>query len=138
MRRTKQITLSGTFLAMAAMSSVGLTGCSDSEEQQAYCGDENGTVVEDTKCDDDVDAVSSSDDDDNDGHDYSRTHTHALNYIYLVPSNTHYRIGQTIPKPKSGWTRAVASNPAQRTSLGLPGRGGFGGNGARLSGGTGG
>lgn len=115
-RRTAKLTLSATFLALAA----GLTtACSSEPDTQVYCADNEGYVLPETECEDDDDT----------GYIYVGT--------YVADHNRRYGIGERLPQ--SSTTQTIKANSTSgRTSVGLPARGGFGGNGVTISGSSGG
>ena len=107
--RSKQVVLSSTFLALPAM--IALAGCASPDDVQ-YCGDEHRYVIEEKRCED---GSSGS-------------------FIYYGYWSNTAKPGQQLD---SGGLkgRVVANDPAARTKVGLPARGGFGGNGAKFGGG---
>jgi hypothetical protein len=56
MRRSRTVPLGRSYLALAALAtSAGLTACGDDPEEQVYCADADGVIVDDDYCDDDGD-----------------------------------------------------------------------------------
>lgn len=125
MKRSKNVPLSAAFAATIA-ATLALTGCSDDgdgdgdgTEYQTYCATEQDRKIVDPQyCDGEGD-----DDDDFD------------TFIYMGNYGSRYNVGQSLPMSKGGVGERKVSpmNSAQRTSAGLPARGGFGGNGSKLS-----
>ncbi|GAA3750319.1 hypothetical protein [Micromonospora maritima] len=107
-RRSSKVALSATFLALAAAVGTTIAGCSSTQDT-AYCGDEQRTILPAEECEDD------------DGG--------AFIYVGSYGGST-YRTGDRLP---SGGQKVAAGNSSGRSNLGLPARGGFGGNGAKVS-----
>lgn len=107
--RSSTVMLSATFLALP----LALTACEDQDEYTLYCGDEERYVVEAENCE--------RDDDDDDNY-----------FIYYGVWASNYRPGlQLAPNGFKG--RVSATNATARGNLNIPPRGGFGGNGAKVS-----
>lgn len=104
--RSKTINLSAAFLALPAIA--GLSACESSEV--TYCGDEHRYVVEATNCESD-----------------SSTH-----FIYWGYWSTNVQPGAQLSQDGLKG-RVSAADSVARTKVGLPARGGFGGNGAAYS-----
>lgn len=126
--RRGRVTLSSAFIALAAATSVTLTGCTDPEsEVQTYCGDVEQNVLPEDRCDGDDDPSSAG-------------FIYIGHYFHTVDNEERrYRVGERLPR--AGRVTSMSSlDTTSRTSLGLPSRGGFGSNGATiaLKGGSGG
>lgn len=109
-RRSSKVTLSTAFLALAATVGAGtLAGCgSDSD---TYCGDDQGYVLPAEECEDDDGA----------------------GFIYMGSyGGSRYKVGDKLPAVTGG-QRVRANDSAGRSRIGIPARGGFGGNGGRVS-----
>lgn len=56
MRRSTKVPLGRSYLALAALAtSAGLAACGNEPEEQVYCADADGVIVDDDYCDDDGD-----------------------------------------------------------------------------------
>lgn len=103
--RSTTVVLSSGFLGLAAS----LTACG-ADEQVLYCGDDRRYVIEETRCHGDEANV----------------------YIYHGYWRSDVAAGRQLwDQGVEG--RVVATDTAARERLGIPARGGFGGNGAKFS-----
>jgi hypothetical protein len=106
--------LTTTVLATAAS---GFTaGCVDTQEQTAYCVDENGKTVDDEYCDDDYHGPGAG-----------------FFFLYLGGFRSGLPLGTVLPR---GGTRIDPRDTTARQRAGLPGSGRVSG-GTRVSGGIG-
>lgn len=103
MKRSRSVALGATFVALAAS----LAACS--AEEVGYCGDEYGTVLPEDQCDGDDGGT----------------------FIY-VGTYAHHVPGERLDTGRAS-ARVPSNDPQARTGVGLPARGGFGGNGAAIS-----
>lgn len=111
MKRSRNVTLSASFLALAA--TFATTAACAEPEQVMYCGNEQRYIVEAAECEHD-----------DPNNPYFIYYGHWGGYSYAPGA----QLEQT---NLSG--RVKASDSAARTKIGLPARGGFGGNGAKFS-----
>jgi len=113
--RSAKVALSTGFITLAA-SVAAACGMND---ETLYCGDEHRYVVEEENCEND-----------DDGH-------NGTYFIYHGRWPSDVKPGKQLPSNGlSG--RVKATDSSARTNLGIPARGGFGGNGSALGGSTGG
>lgn len=111
MKRSKTVTLSASFTTLAA--TLATTAACATPEQSLYCADEHRYIVEATECE--------------------RDDSSSPYFIYYGHwGGYNYSPGAQLKQ--NGLTgRVKASDPAARSSAGLPARGDFGGNGAKLT-----
>lgn len=109
MLRSRKVFLSATFTALALAAA---TGCSTSEET-LYCGDDERQIYTADNCDGDDNSY----------------------FIYYGSYGQSYGVGQQLPNDGK---RINSTDRAAREKIGIPPRGGFGGTGSKLTGGTGG
>lgn len=110
MKRSRNVTLSASFLGLAAALTTGAAGC-NVEDSTMYCGNEQRYIVESSECE-------------RDDSPYFIYYGKWSGYSYAPGS-------QLAQSPLEG--RVKAGDPAARTKAGLPARGGFGGNGAKFT-----
>ncbi|MET7394471.1 hypothetical protein ABZS66_13360 [Dactylosporangium sp. NPDC005572] len=97
MRRSTAVPLSRSYLALASLAaSAGLTAACGSSDRRVYCGDRNGVIVEDSRCD---------------GRD---------GYFFYSGS---YPRGMKPGQKLKGGTRIAYNDSAGRTAAGLPATG---------------
>ncbi|MFG3710822.1 hypothetical protein [Micromonospora sp. NPDC047730] len=120
-KRSSTVKLSTAFLALAAtVGASALAGCSTGPDDRAYCGDDDRQVLAAEECEDDD----------------------TVGVIYVGPyvgdgDGRRYKVGDRLPTT-SGERKVQANDGTGRTRVGLPARGGFGGNGAAVNGSSGG
>lgn len=111
MKRSRNIGMSVSFTVLAATLATGVTACGD-DDQVMYCGDDQRYIVEEDKCED------------ND--------PNTVYFIYYgYWGGYKYSPGKQLDQTHFTG-RVKASDSAARKKLGLPERGGFGGNGNEL------
>lgn len=117
MKRSKSVVLGPAFLALAAAVASGCGGGDDDPDRlYRYCADEQRRVVDEDYCEPPV---------------YDDTNTVYPYFIHTMTSGG-YREGQALPVQKQHGV-ARATSPSQRAAIGVPARGGFGGNGATMA-----
>lgn len=111
--RGGHVALSAAFTTLVALVATTLTGCDEPEaELVAYCGTSDRVIIEATECEDDDDDI-------------------GVIYIAHRDARTR-RVGDSLTDAHV--TASVsASDATGRARLGLPARGGFGGNGVALT-----
>jgi hypothetical protein len=102
MRRSTAVPLGRSYLALAALATTaGLTACGGDPEEQVYCADESGVIVDDDYCDDDGDGRG--------GH----------YFLWAGPYGRGLKPGHRL----SGGTKFAYNDTAARARYGLPGSG---------------
>lgn len=99
-----------TFVTLAAT----VAACG-SDSETVYCGNEDRAILAEAECESNTDG----------------------SYIYVGNYPGNYYVGEILPKRETN-TRVKSNNTEGRTKLGIPARGGFGGNGSTLAGSSGG
>lgn len=109
-KRSRNVALGASFTALAATLATGAAGCASSN-QVTYCGNEQRYIVEATECEKD-------------------DSSYFIYYGYW--GDYRYAPGAQLSQ-NALEGRVKANDPTARTKIGLPPRGGFGGNGAKFS-----
>lgn len=117
MKRSKSVVLGPAFLALAAAVASGCGSSNDDPDvMYRYCADEQRRVVDEDYCEPPA---------------YDDTNTMYPYFIHTMASGG-YRRGDFLPAQKQLGV-ARATSPSQRVSIGVPARGGFGGNGSTMA-----
>lgn len=107
MRRSRAVPLGRTYLALAALAATsGVAACGSDEENNVYCADETGVIVDDYYCDEDYD------DDDGDG--IKRKH-----FLWIGAFGAGLKPGHKL----SGGQKIAFNDAAARSKYGLPSSG---------------